>query len=786
MSVNIPVVAVVFGSVSPPQGDVIECTVHLGCSKEVSSYTLKLQNWNGKYSPNGPSPITVGLDGSISVGRGANCPQLITCRVESADFESSPTESYLTVAGRCWGERLFRRVVTKTYSGQKGEAIVKDLMDYYAGLSHARSSMELVEDTDTTFTQLDYTDSPLWDILKYVAESSDKQGVIGFDFRVAPDGKFEFFPKNSKPTAVSLMERIEVGRYRKDISRIRNKITLYGEADKSFPANKPGWAQTLTPADGAWSATSGQISVDDVFKFGDATASIKLYAQNLEYGAALLSLNDGKEADCELYPTFAATLCLESAFDGTVYVDLFDSSLRTAWKKLSVSPGYGDWRTVEALVGPANAACWDNVEAGFDWTHVKKVQVNCFFAGSGTGSFWVGQMYFGGCRYGSVEEDAASQAAYGLREYSETDEELCSDNECSLRAKALLNYLKAPAQYLTVTSTVIDYGATPILAGDTIHVAFPNENVDLDFRIESVEYHVNTQEQTLEVTLELGKEPPQLADYLYGLRTFTVNVEKLSRTKLGKKGQVQNVGQSGGTSTSLIPGADNTYDVGSPARQYRNLYLQGKLVASNIACNLIPDTDGEWDIGDSTHRFASLSIYDFGSFGLIKIGNTQIISAGRVLQNVTADAAIIASGTFAIAQMPRDSAGLVLESQGAGFWPMYVNPNYRYLPASHGHVAADINGVFGESQVPNVYSGVIHFNGGITTNSVNCANWQLADAVFANNFRITESEKLGFSKGLAFLNDEDKVLMILTKSGDLQLAGKLNKLSTRRKKKRNF
>jgi hypothetical protein len=84
-------------------------------------------------------------------------------------------------------------------------------------------------------------------------------------------------------------------------------------------------------------------------------------------------------------------------------------------------------------------------------------------------------------------EDAASQTAYGLREYSETDEELWSDNECNLRARALLNYLKSPAVYLTVTSTLIDYGNTPILAADKLFVPFLNAY----FRVDSVEYKVD-------------------------------------------------------------------------------------------------------------------------------------------------------------------------------------------------------------------------------------------------------------------------------------------------------
>jgi hypothetical protein len=62
----------------------------------------------------------------------------------------------------------------------------------------------------------------------------------------------------------------------------------------------------------------------------------------------------------------------------------------------------------------------------------------------------------------------------------------------------------------------------------------PNENVDSDFRIETVEYHVYAKTQTLEITMELGKLPPQLADYLYGMRTMSITIEKLARTKVGR------------------------------------------------------------------------------------------------------------------------------------------------------------------------------------------------------------------------------------------------------------
>jgi hypothetical protein len=258
MSVNIPKCTIAFGSVTPPQGDVIDLRVHLGCTKEVSSFEVLLQNWNKKYSPGGTSPINVGMDGSISIGRGANVPQIITCRVEKVQCESpTSTEHYLRVSGRCWGERLFRRVVTKAYDNKKGEEIVKDLLDYYVGLSHVRNSIELVENTDTTYTHLEYENTPVWDIIKYIAESADKAGVIGYDFRVAPDGKFEFFPKNNKTSPVSLPE-IEDSEYRKDILRIRNRITAYGCQGKNFPTNLDSWSESL---DG-WITVSGSIELD--------------------------------------------------------------------------------------------------------------------------------------------------------------------------------------------------------------------------------------------------------------------------------------------------------------------------------------------------------------------------------------------------------------------------------------------------------------------------------------------------------------------------------------------
>jgi hypothetical protein len=168
------------------------------------------------------------------------------------------------------------------------------------------------------------------------------------------------------------------------------------------------------------------------------------------------------------------------------------------------------------------------------WNQISglKLIMNC--VGATSYIFWDGDFGFLNCSYTGTSEDTGSQNAYGLRELTETDEELTTDNECYLRAKALLDYLKDLAESLTLTSTVIDYGTTPPLAADKIHVPLPNENVDSDFRIETVEYRVDAKTQTLEITMELGKLPPLLADYLYGMRTMSITIEKLTRTKVGR------------------------------------------------------------------------------------------------------------------------------------------------------------------------------------------------------------------------------------------------------------
>jgi len=244
----------------------------------------------------------------------------------------------------------------------------------------------------------------------------------------------------------------------------------------------------------------------------------------------------------------------------------------------------------------------------------------------------------------------------------------------------------------------------------------------------------------------------------------------------------------------LIPDVDNTYDLGSSLKRWRDLYLAGaiKALAGGVAVNLLPDQNATRDLGSGALKWSNLylsGVCDVG--GWLNVAGFTVITNARVLQNVTADVAIITSGRFGMARLPLGTAGYVLEAQGT-LDPMYVNPNGRYQPASHTHYHSALLGVG-----PNDHHAQIHNHAGdalspdsIAVNtlsvavSVNCQNWlKSADYIFGNDLRMTEAEKLGFPKGLAFLNDKGKVLMVLDEKGNLSIAGKIKQLKTKKAKR---
>jgi len=550
MSVALPVVALVFGSVTPPQGDVLDLKVHLGCTNEVSSFSCLLQNFDKKYTVT--YPITVGVNGSLNIGRGTNCPLVASIRVEEVACESSPTENYMRVKGRCWGEKLFRRVITKTYENMKGEAIVKDLIDYYAGLSHVRDSTELIEDTDTTYTLLEYENTPVFDVLKYVASSADKSGLVGFDFRVEPDAKFAFFPRNSKTSSVSLSDLVESSEYSRDIHRIRNRIMTYGARGRPYPLGVDGqtWSDSLSEdltqvnywlehTLGKWEPITANttMSIESSSMFQGSKCVKATCTAYMYYVSFWWVFTDGY-LNANSYPSLAFAINADSSHSLSHSIQLHDGSGddNVVWRGFTI-PKTGEWGVIKLDIGKNHVDEWTESvfnTTDFRWDLIRGVRFTVNQLSGQYGDVWVDMFHFGEGRWQArrpleAQEPTGSQTMYGVRELAEVDEELHSDNECDLRAKALLAHLESPAEYITLSSTVIDYGADVLLPGDKIHVSLPNENIDADYRIISVEYRLNAATQTLEVVLELGKEAPLLADYLYTLRSRSSSLARYKR-----------------------------------------------------------------------------------------------------------------------------------------------------------------------------------------------------------------------------------------------------------------
>jgi hypothetical protein len=189
---------------------------------------------------------------------------------------------------------------------------------------------------------------------------------------------------------------------------------------------------------------------------------------------------------------------------------------------------------------------------------------------------------------------------------------------------------------------------------------------------------------------------------------------------------------------SLIPAADNAYDIGDPLEplRWRAIYAlhmfpshlgpysddpaivyfwtKNKAGTEIVDHQFVPFDDLHGVLGSATRRWYEANI-GLARLDSLHIGAFEVITAARVLQNVTADVAIIASGKFPLARLPEGTAGYVLEAQGAGFDPMYVDPDNRYLPAGHDHAAGNItSGVLDEARIPTVFVNSRTFNGGIT------------------------------------------------------------------------
>ncbi|MEM2163726.1 MAG: hypothetical protein QXR62_04800 [Candidatus Bathyarchaeia archaeon] len=95
---------------------------------------------------------------------------------------------------------------------------------------------------------------------------------------------------------------------------------------------------------------------------------------------------------------------------------------------------------------------------------------------------------------------------------------------------------------------------------------------------------------------------------------------------------------------TIRPWSDAVYDLGVSGFRFRNLNLTGEIVIGG-------DTRLYRSAADQLKTDDSLDVYD------LDVGGVNVITSGRILQNVSADAGIITSGRFSFSRLPTDSVG---------------------------------------------------------------------------------------------------------------------------------
>lgn len=359
-------------SIEPDDEVILALMLHLGCTKEISSFEAVLDRGNPDYDqkmdPGETNALSTGLETSIYLGRGSNKPLLLTGQIEEIDYEDQVEEyqfrNVVRIRGRCQGYQLFGRKYdgdlisdvgtgTKNYEKSSGDAssCVAYLIDNYTSLSHSRVNddlasnaaadqtdvvvedgtkfaandlvkikddngweyqriasitsntltmannltnsyatadsakvyLDLIERSSTAFTQLKYSHTTIFDILRFICDVSDLSGAIGYEMRVEYDGKFSFFPKETKAESYSLSDECQYQSYLKDASRIKNRITVFGKKDKPYPLDADGqaysdewtetYSQNLVAVSQDIAADQKDIKVaenaSDVFSVGD-------------------------------------------------------------------------------------------------------------------------------------------------------------------------------------------------------------------------------------------------------------------------------------------------------------------------------------------------------------------------------------------------------------------------------------------------------------------------------------------------------------------------------------
>jgi len=286
-----------------------------------------------------------------------------------------------------------------------------------------------------------------------------------------------------------------------EITMKNNLTRTYTVAAKAFVNKCPGWLS---------GTGSGSISGDSVNKIvGSYSVKHNTGAADY-YGCAWFDLHKDNAIDCNKYPSLTFQIMVESAFSGHISLALWDDADMKVYQEFHISGN--KWHLQTFPCGRKWSDQWTHSlfnTQPFNWEKVKRILFYAHFPGTGTGNFWIDNLFFDKCRWSGTAQDVDSQAKYGIRELAITDENLVSDDACAKVAAAELKHRKDPAKYLRITIL----GDPRIKAGEMIYVVSENEAISDQYRIQAVEHWMND-EGEFESRLTLIAEPPRVATIL--------------------------------------------------------------------------------------------------------------------------------------------------------------------------------------------------------------------------------------------------------------------------------
>jgi len=546
-------------------------------SRGVGGFSCKLPNVNGEYT----GKITDFDHILIYLWRkGASMKKVFGGKILLPGTEGygSSQEYYLLLSGMDIGQELLvpPNLMKKVYEAVNGKTIIEEAIDLSDEVTKKFVDVdnEIASTHDFEFQEV-IPHSVIEEVCKVAKTLA---GAVGFDGYVDPAGNMHVFKRGKYTSGVSLAERIEHYKKEDDVHRIRNKIKVYGAAERAYPLDKDAWTETLTPADGSWASGTGTGSVSfDTAEKILGTGSIKLTVGGSDYyGRLIFTLNDEKEANCydvpDGYADITFQIKLQEAYSGDITLLLFDDAGMECSKELNAKKK--EWVLINIPCGRAAKDQWTYSvfnSQPFNWKKVKKVDITCHFPATGTGAFWIDNLFFNKRRFEGFAEDATSQEKYGVR-WKEPiiDDGLKSDAECLKKAESYRDFLKE--KVITLTDFEVE-GDNEFKPGDKQQVVISNDNIDEYFRILEVRHVVKGVNWSTFLTLT---NEPQFIDYVFmSIDERLKRLEKRAGISIGAGG-----GGGGGagplyleekslafnTKTGVAPGTETTivsYDVGN-------------------------------------------------------------------------------------------------------------------------------------------------------------------------------------------------------------------------------